>query len=140
MSEPKINSAFKQTMVIATATSSCLGVVADVLQPIAPFAKYLFGLSLVCLIVFIGLAFRSGWQRAGVGVLVSLIGSTVLGGLVIAQAITDTKIGFLAKAVPAIEHLQEKLPLPEPPAPPKPPEKPTLPPGPPPFSGLPGKP
>jgi hypothetical protein len=138
MSEPPVAKAFKQSATIAAGIGASLGLVADVLNPLAPFAWILLWVSLAGLVVCCLIGFKKGWGRVATGTVFTLISTILMGGLVVMQMTVKSKLGFLAEVIPAVKTLQEKLPLPELPPLPKPPEGV---PAPPPLpGGAPGKP
>ena len=85
------------------------GLVADVLQPIAPFAGYLFYLSLAALIVLF-IVYRRGKEDLLGAVAFAAVASAVFGLIVLLQSSEDSReVGIVATAVPAVAGLQERL-------------------------------
>ena len=77
------------------------GLVADVLQPIAPFAGYLFYLSLAALIVLF-IVYRRGKEDLLGAVAFAAVASAVFGLIVLLQSSEDSReVGIVATAVPA---------------------------------------
>ena len=93
---------------IAGILSGTFGFVADVLQPIAPFAIYLFIGSAV-LLVF-ALIYYLKTKRGLVSSIVLLSISGVLGVVTIIQQMTDSSdTGVASKVVPGVSDLQKSL-------------------------------
>jgi hypothetical protein len=85
------------------------GLVADVLQPVAPFAGYLFYLSLAALIVLF-IVYRRGKEDLLGAVAFAAVASVVFGLIVLLQSSEDSReVGVVAAAVPAVAGLQERL-------------------------------
>ncbi|MDQ8184692.1 hypothetical protein [Pelagicoccus sp. SDUM812002] len=102
----------KTSLVVSGWLCTVGGLVADVLQPLAPFAIYLFGLSLLGVVTLSILYFLG--KKGLVGAL-ALVGMSCLasGLIVILQGGGDKakKQGVVAAAVPAVSQLQERLGL-----------------------------
>ncbi len=124
-----IKEALNRVGAIAGGLAACAGFVADVLQPLAPFARILFFAALACLLVCVIAAFKTRSPWTATGIIFTSFMALTMGGLALLQIKTERHIGFFAEAIPAVAGLQKKLPLP---APPLPPELPKTPPPPPP--------
>lgn len=98
----------KKTLGFAGILSGIFGFVADVLQPIAPVAIYLFIAALILLVVSLVWYLKS--KKGLVLAIVSLCATVVLGGVTLIQRATDaTEEGVAAKVVPGISDLQKSL-------------------------------
>jgi hypothetical protein len=124
MSESPLSHAFKQFAIAALLVVVVVGMAADILNPFAPFAMILLGVSLLSLVVCCLIGMKSGWQKVAVGLVFTLVATVLMGCLVVMQLSFKSKLGFLAEVIPAVKTLQEKLPLPDLPPPPELPDPP----------------
>lgn len=99
----------KTSLTVGGSICTAGGFVADVLQPIAPFAYYLFLVSLAGLAVVLLLFLRGNKNLLGV-VVMAAMASGVFGLLTLLQAGDESQeSGFVASTVPAIASLQQSL-------------------------------
>lgn len=97
------------TLAITGSLCTIGGLVADVLQPIAPFASYLFGISLIALIALFVL-FRRGREELLGAVSFAGVASAIFGLIVIFQSSDAAEDqGFVAAAIPAVADFQSSL-------------------------------
>lgn len=99
----------KKTLGFAGILSGVFGFVADVLQPIAPFAIYLLIASTLLLLV--SLVWYVKAKKGLVLGIVSLCTTVVLGIVTILQQATDAEDGFVAEVVPGVSDFQKSLGL-----------------------------
>tara|TARA_R110001592_G_scaffold337300_1_gene623659 strand:- start:277280 stop:278908 length:1629 start_codon:yes stop_codon:yes gene_type:complete len=104
-----VQSLRKTSLVVTGWLCTIGGLVADVLQPIAPFAFYLFVASAVGLVVVAFLYWRGNKDLLGplalAGIAAALFGFLSL----LQQGGESQEQGILATAIPGIENLQERL-------------------------------
>ena len=104
-----IQSLRKTSLVVTGWLCTIGGLVADVLQPIAPFAFYLFLLSVLALVVVSLLYWRGNKDLLGplalTGIAAALFGLLTL----LQQGEEPQQNGILATAIPGIEDLQQRL-------------------------------
>ncbi len=97
------------TLAITGSACTIGGLVADVLQPIAPFASYLFAISTLAFIVLF-LMYRRGKDDLLGAVAFSGIAAGVFGLIVVFQSGGEAEeSGFVAAAVPGIANMQSRL-------------------------------
>ena len=97
------------TLAITGSACTIGGLVADVLQPIAPFASYLFGLSALGFVLLF-ILYRRGNEELLGAVAFTGIAAGVFGLIVLFQSGEDAEeTGFIAAAVPGIAELQSRL-------------------------------
>ena len=106
----ELKQAFLKNKTLAGAIAAVFGFIADVCQPLAPFAKYLFFVSLVALIV-LGVAYLLKIARARIlqPLIFVLMATFVLGVMYGLQGSQDGDKGFLASQIPALEKMQENF-------------------------------
>jgi hypothetical protein len=99
----------KTSLVVSSWLCAVGGFVADVLQPIAPFAFYLFLLSLVGLVI-IGILFAIGKKDLLGALVLSIISIIATGAFTLMQqGEKSEEIGIVASTIPGVEALQKKL-------------------------------
>lgn len=105
-----LKQAFSKNKTIAGIIATIFGFIADVCQPLAPFAKYLFFVSLVALIA-LAIAYLLKIARAKIlpALVFVVIATFVLGVMYGLQSNQDNNNGFLANQIPALEKLQESM-------------------------------
>ncbi|MCR9104248.1 MAG: hypothetical protein NXI15_03080 [Gammaproteobacteria bacterium] len=99
----------KTSLTVGGSLCTVGGFIADVLQPVAPFANYLFLLSLACLAV-IGVLFVRGNKNLLGALAISALACGVFGLISLVQTgDTAQDNGIIASTVPAVASLQESL-------------------------------
>ncbi|MCB1844076.1 MAG: hypothetical protein KDI09_14025, partial [Halioglobus sp.] len=100
----------RATTLTVTGTACTLGgLVADVLQPVAPFATYLFVIALLALAVLF-LLYRRGNENLLGAVAFAAVASAVFGLIVLFQSGEESEdVGILAALLPAVANLQSSL-------------------------------
>ena len=97
------------TLTVTGSLCTVGGLVADVLQPIAPFASYLFGIALLALVLLFVL-YRRGSENLLGAVAFAGIASLVFGLIVLFQSGEEAEdVGVLAATLPAVANLQSSL-------------------------------
>jgi len=100
----------KKSLGLAGILSGIFGFIADVLQPLAPFAVYLLIASSI--ILLLSLLYYVKCKKGLVISITSLCCAVVLGLVTILQSTTNSKEeGLSAKAIPGINELQQSLGL-----------------------------
>lgn len=97
------------TLAITGSACTIGGLVADVLQPIAPFASYLFAVALLAFLVLL-VVYRRGNEELLGAVAFAGVAAGIFGLIVLLQSGDDAEeVGFVATAVPGVEALQKSL-------------------------------
>lgn len=97
------------TLAITGSACTVGGLVADVLQPIAPFASYLFAIALLAFTILF-LLYRRGNEELLGAVAFAGVAAGIFGLIVLFQSGDDAEeVGFVATAVPGVAALQERL-------------------------------
>ena len=102
-----------RTTTLSITGSACAigGLVADVLQPIAPFASYLFYFSFLTLAVLLFLLWKGKEDFLGAAAFAG-VACAVFGLIMLFQSGDESEdVGFIAASVPAVASLQESLGL-----------------------------
>lgn len=110
----ELHHAWKRGGVLIGIISATGGFIADVLQPIAPFAQYIFLLSLACTAVALGayLVVLRKYRPQALTLLVCAVTATLItGGVFAVQHAAGPEQGFLSESVPGVEQLQCSLGL-----------------------------
>ncbi|EAI0652942.1 hypothetical protein E0287_04895 [Campylobacter coli] len=106
-----LKEAFTKNKIWAGVLSSIFGFFSDVCQPLAPFSKYLFFISLIFFIIAL-LAYLLKMAKVRIlPILVFSLLSTFISGIMygLQNKEDDQNKGFLAGVIPAIAKLQESL-------------------------------
>lgn len=97
------------TLAITGSVCTIGGLVADVLQPIAPFASYLFVVSALALIILFVLYRRGNEDLLGATAFAG-VAAAIFGLIVLFQSGEQAEeSGFVAAAIPGVAQLQESL-------------------------------
>ncbi len=97
------------TLTITGSACTIGGLVADVLQPIAPFAFYLFAIATLAFVLLF-ILYRRGNEELLGSVAFSGIAAVVFGLIVLFQSGEDAEeSGFIAAAIPGVAELQASL-------------------------------
>ncbi|MEO0438731.1 MAG: hypothetical protein AAF098_17685 [Pseudomonadota bacterium] len=102
-----------RTTTLSITGSACAigGLVADVLQPIAPFASYLFYVSFIALSVLLYLLWKGKEDFLGAAAFAG-VACAVFGLITLFQVGEESQeVGFVAATVPSVASLQERLGL-----------------------------
>lgn len=97
------------TLAITGSACTIGGLVADVLQPVAPFASYLFGIAALAFIILFVIYRRGNDQLLG-AVAFAGVAAGVFGLIVVFQAGEEAEeSGFVAAAIPGVAEFQASL-------------------------------